>query len=235
MSYAPAGPTPDKLTGAPALSLWLKADAITPVADGTAVATWADSSGNGRDVTQATGGKQPLYKVAVPGLGGKPALRFDGTDDTLVNAATGLTAGTAWTVAVVGINRSPGTVSKMLFDGRGTGFLDLAVSGSGNYECSTFPDIPPDSKIAGAAPAFLTLVVDGALTSGFWSGLPLGSVAHTTSHTPSAVYVASNADVNQFFNGDIAEVVVYKSALTAQQRSDLWRGFSTKYSLGFWS
>lgn len=55
----------------------LDLDSLTVVStDGTAIATWADQSGHGNDAAQATGGKQPTYKVNI--LNGKPVLRFAG-------------------------------------------------------------------------------------------------------------------------------------------------------------
>lgn len=50
-------------------------DAITPVADGTAISSWTDSVG-GLSAVQATGAKQPLYKTNR--LNGKPSLLFSG-------------------------------------------------------------------------------------------------------------------------------------------------------------
>lgn len=43
------------------------------------VATWADQSGNGRDLTQATGASKPLWVASQ--FNGQPILRFDGSDD----------------------------------------------------------------------------------------------------------------------------------------------------------
>jgi len=58
---------------------------ITGLADGAAVATWADLTANARNATQATGANQPLYKTAIKG--GCPVVRFDGTNDVLTTAA----------------------------------------------------------------------------------------------------------------------------------------------------
>ncbi len=57
-------------------------------ADG-AVARWEDQSGSGYHVTQATGTKQPLRRVA--NRAGLDALQFDNTDDRLINASIGTT------------------------------------------------------------------------------------------------------------------------------------------------
>ena len=54
---------------------WSTADAVT---------TWADRSGNGNDVTQATSGYRPVYRTGL--LRGMPGVEFDGTDDFLQDA-----------------------------------------------------------------------------------------------------------------------------------------------------
>jgi len=67
---------PRKLGG---LQCWL--DASIVALNGGAVETWVDRSGNGISPTQATAVKRPF--LAANGIGGKPALQFDGVDDAL--------------------------------------------------------------------------------------------------------------------------------------------------------
>ena len=63
--------------------------AITPVAvDSDNVALRKDLSGNGRDMSQATGSTQPLWKLNQQN--GFPADQFDGVDDVLAFAGAGL-------------------------------------------------------------------------------------------------------------------------------------------------
>ncbi|MBU1719582.1 MAG: hypothetical protein KKA07_10980, partial [Bacteroidetes bacterium] len=54
--------------------LWLKADYITGLSNGDQVATWADASGNGNDLTQSTAGLRPLYYTNQ--ANGFPAIYF---------------------------------------------------------------------------------------------------------------------------------------------------------------
>lgn len=68
------------------LALWLKADAGvldatgSPITvDNTAVATWQDQSGNGRDATQSTSGNRPVWRSAVNGQNGYPTVYFNGS------------------------------------------------------------------------------------------------------------------------------------------------------------
>lgn len=70
-----AGFTPKSLGG---LVFWVKADTLG-LADGTAVATWADQSGSSNDLTQATAGNRPAFKVGIQN--GLPVVRFTGTTD----------------------------------------------------------------------------------------------------------------------------------------------------------
>ena len=61
------------------LQLLLDARSITPVADGTALAAWSDSSGLGNNAAQATLANRPVYKTNI--YGSNPAVRFvDSTD-----------------------------------------------------------------------------------------------------------------------------------------------------------
>jgi hypothetical protein len=77
------------------LKLWLKADSLA-LADGAAVTTWTDSSGNGNNAT-AVGA--PVFKTNI--LNGKPVIRFVGVQGfTLATAIAGTSAG-PWTVVAV--------------------------------------------------------------------------------------------------------------------------------------
>lgn len=63
-------------------ALWLDAaDANTITLNGATVSQWTDKSGNGRNATQATAASQPTYNAT--GILGKPALSFDGANDSL--------------------------------------------------------------------------------------------------------------------------------------------------------
>jgi len=61
--------------------LWLRADGIIGLSDGDPVGTWADESGSGNDISQATEVYKPTYKTGI--RNGKPVVRFDGGDDYL--------------------------------------------------------------------------------------------------------------------------------------------------------
>lgn len=88
---------------------WAEDPGWTNPGDGSGVTTWDDATTNGRDLTQATGTKRPLYRASVAALGGRPALEFDGTDDFLQTAsAFTVTSGTLTKVIVYQLRSHPG-------------------------------------------------------------------------------------------------------------------------------
>jgi len=94
------------------LQLWLDAsDASTlynataggslVTTDGSAVARWADKSGNNRHATQATANARPLLKTGANGINSKTVLSFDGSNDFLTSSVTGFKSLSA--VSVIGV------------------------------------------------------------------------------------------------------------------------------------
>jgi hypothetical protein len=61
---------------------WWKADSLS-LNDNDQVATWADSSGNGKDLLQPDGSYKPTYKVNQQGV--LPGVSFDGTENMSVD------------------------------------------------------------------------------------------------------------------------------------------------------
>jgi hypothetical protein len=71
----------------PDMKFWFRADGITGLVDTDPVASWTDSSGNGRTATQTTAGRKPTYRTNIQN--GKPAVLFDGVDDRMSFTTTG--------------------------------------------------------------------------------------------------------------------------------------------------
>jgi type II secretory pathway pseudopilin PulG len=79
INCAPNNFSPVDLSG---LQFWLKAD-VGITLNGSNVSSWADQSGNGHDAVQATDTYQPLLVDSQ--LNGEPIIRFDGNNDSLQN------------------------------------------------------------------------------------------------------------------------------------------------------
>lgn len=75
-------PKKDPVIPEKTLVMWLKADAITGLADGEPVAKWDDASPSQLFSAQEELSKRPVWIQSA--IGGKPVVRFDGQDDALM-------------------------------------------------------------------------------------------------------------------------------------------------------
>jgi hypothetical protein len=122
-SFLPA----DNLAG------WYKADAITGLSDGDAVASWVDSSGRGNTLTQSTSGAKPSYETNE--VNSLPIVRFDkdaSPGDNLFNADLGgdFEPGTGdFYIAMVAKFPSSGT-QFIMSKANGLAGLNVFISGS---------------------------------------------------------------------------------------------------------
>lgn len=64
-------------------AFWADDPGWAPPTDGGAVSQWDDASGNASHASQATVAKQPTFRASVAAFGGRSAIEFDGSDDSL--------------------------------------------------------------------------------------------------------------------------------------------------------
>lgn len=207
----------------------------TPVsADGNAVAGWADKSGNGNHLQQATAGSRPLYKTAVKN--GRSVLRFDGTDDFIngvsnfaYTQANQLTLGalavanaySAGTQTACG-QRANGTPAST------TGALQRTASGTFSYTTYDGTSANVSDSQAGTDTAWNSLI--GSTLAGGFSLISYVDATGTSTVTNSAPATGaqpfvigsratSAADV---WSGDIMEVICVNTSITAAQLGALY-------------
>lgn len=207
------------------LVLWLKADALA-LNDGDAVGTWTDSSGNGKDATQATSAKKPVFKTAI--RNGLPVIRFDGVDDWL--QTPNITWGTTVSIFVVCTTTSTangdvvniysnaiGSVYEMRVDGSSQIAFRPSDTGGGTCEATKGITILTGSwfycagvRAAGSSTAY----VNGSAGS-------TNSGCATQRSGDSPVSIGEFSLGFQFFGGDVAEIVIYNAALGTSDRQGI--------------
>jgi hypothetical protein len=238
------------------LVMWLKADAITGLADGAAVAAWSDASGQNNNTAQATVARRPVYKTNV--VNGKPVVRFDGADDALAITSTkvlasfsvfivyrfasGATAAGNYypfifggTVNVTGtyfgietLNAAAGTSADVL-DAFG-GFSNDARATATNI--SAYNQWKLISIVVAGSTHKATVRVNGVdavmTTTGtdVTYAVPLGSAAGTGGSGTSYGGPSVYA-----MKGDIAELVVHDQALAAGPRKIVEDWLNAKYAI----
>jgi hypothetical protein len=236
--------------------LWLKADdgpqteGGQTASNGSRVARWLDRSGGGRHASQTATGQQPT--LADDGIGGLPAVRFDGLDDWLTNTTDNLAAsGQPRTVLAVGRVAKEGRGGAILCfrrttAGGGTVFaaqhINLGgvyyvysdgVNGAGN---ST---LPIDRFRMLHEPFVTTFVSRGAdqklLVSINGQDQPVSQPGAVGPDAGAAGFtIGSREDIppgSQCWAGDLAEILVYERELSADELREAGAYLATKYGL----
>ena len=225
------------------LMLWLNSTAITGLADGAKVATWADGSGNGRNVSAA--GVSPTYRVNQ--MNGLPIIRFDGSDDELSTAGNfGLSGDPSFTVTLVAKISSSNTADIVFwaFDdlthaltgaclqwsSSSSGTMDFETGGvqraySPTNSFATYANVPSIVTIR-RTPGLI-----GQTTEFFFDGTKqsVTGVSATPTMNDGLFYVGSWR--GQRSTMDIAELLAYGIALTDADRVTLECSLGAKYNI----
>ena len=230
-------------TSPSALTVWFKADAITGLANGAAVSTWIDLTGNGYDAMQTLNANQPTYVTNA--MNGLPAVRFNPAnssylwfyrpvqdDFTMIFvylSNQGLNTGqNFWEGAGLVSGEVPNVVNDF---GTSLNADGQVLAGTGNPETSIhsspgFNNGQPHvvtfkrTKSTGA----IVLYMDGTLVSSATGG--------TQSLTaPNFLVMGAQGNLANYLNGDIAEVQIYNAALSDSDRVGPESALKSKYGL----
>lgn len=230
---------PNKISG---LIMWLDANDSTSffdatsggnnvTTDGASIARWRDKSTSAKDFKQATSGSRPILKIGTQN--GRNSVRFDSIDDFMEMDSnfSGLTAATYFIVLKIAID--PPTVDTktghpimFIYNNRFAGGSSHYPFTDGNiYDTS----MTTSRKTVGNPSPNLTNfhLYNVSSTSNSWTArLNKTQLFTTATNTFSQEEktigrsVGSNA-VFYYFNGDIAEIIVYNSVLSVDNRTSL--------------
>jgi hypothetical protein len=229
------------------LALDLDADRVTGT-DGTAIATWADSSKAGavNNFTQATAGKRPLIKRNI--IGGHSAVLFDGVDDFMTSAFA--PASGPCSVYVV-FSMTNGSASLLEFKdatGKHTwmqiqqpgglrwGYFAAQVSGAGSRYMREPRTITGSAAhvmgwrydgVDRTAPSSFACTIDGE------AGSPLTTNATGRSTEPSAIgaYVDPLGVASFFYSGYQARILYFTERLSAQKDAAVVNYLRNRYGI----
>ncbi len=176
-----------------------------------AVSSWSDASGGPLSFTQGTAANRP--SLIPNALGGKPVVRFTGTQKLLLSSA----AAPREIIALVNV-KNPG-------DGNIGGFLGINNSDTGLRINSA-----PGSWAADGA----ATVINGAATTNYTANTfhvvhRYGTGWGTWPATGFGQYFSGGG---RYFQGDVAEVLVYDRTLDAAERTALLDYLNSKWLTG---
>lgn len=215
-SYAPGGFVPTSIAGC---KLWAAGNLLS-LSNNDPVSSWTDFSGNSNSPTQGTGAAQPTFKTNI--LNGLAIVRFDG-GDYLTKAWTLGPPSTAFIVVKSAFDATDcldgGSLNQSVFQ-RASSTSALAFDGAAlfatvgnwsnfNYYCIVWNGA---SSLIG---------VNGTETTGI-----LGTGGYNT-----GVAIGAGGDGTNAITGDIAEVIIYDTALSIGNRGAANTYLASKYAL----
>ena len=226
-------------------STWWAADNAANTTSGATVSALNDLTGNGNNATNGTATQQPT--LITNAINGKPALRFDGVDDSLASptgAATGNAAHTLFAVTRYGGTTSGFAGGAVLYSGTAGGNQNstvgvisdgrLWVGGFGQDNVRPYSNAAPDPASNLGTASFH--VIEKLYNSGNFQGfLDKNQVINATGATynlgNTETGVGRQYDTGTYYGGDIAEVVIFNSALSTADRQTVENYLASKYAV----
>lgn len=252
ISFAGDGPGGIGTTdGSSSLILWLNPSAGTTVDGSNNLTAWADQSGNGNNAS-TTASSEPLLVSNVKN--GFPVVRFDSgnsefmnlgnatsgdlninpstTDLSIIAVTDNSTTGTG-----VLIGKSASSSSSTQYEFAFSGTTSISLNGGGNSNSFTvgtsgFHIFSFTIKDTTFSTRPLTLITDGTDT------FPaVGVLTGSTTNSQNVNIGRNTQGANNFFDGDLAELIVYNSLNTVEAQIGI-NYLSAKYDIsisGFYS
>ena len=216
------------------LQLWLDADdSETITLNGSTVSQWDDKSGNGYNVSQGTASYQPTYTASA--LNSKSVVSFDGSNDVLRNNSVTPVSGSSSRTVFLVYNVTGGA-------GNGVFTLGNTVNSSARQfvctreiaiRCFGVTRVFTESN-DGTTYMIVTYMLDGT-TGNDLAAFKNGSALTVQSTTNGATTLNTAAGIeipNDGVSGtNIAEILVYDSALSTSDRERVESYLSTKWGI----
>jgi len=197
--------------------------------DNDPVGTWPDQSGNSYDLVQAVGGNKPTYKINI--LNGHPVVRFDG-GDWLSREGVWSVANEEYTFFSVIANQSilGGGATQALWDQESDRTIFcFEATGAVKYHDSVWQGTQAPTADDQLLTFIMKTVNDGSIRrNGAEIEGSLGVVTRRCYNTKTLG--ANQAGSAWWFNGDIAEAIIY---LNAEDPTANEAGLNTKYDV-YW-
>ena len=223
------------------LSVWLDAGQRIDTDEAAGVKLWGDVSGASKDgqfpidAAQAEPTTRPTF---VPeGIGGKPTLRFNGTNQLLKLTGTPFSNQQLTVIAVSSDASSDGRHREIISNwnsrGRSTTSLFLGTTGKGKIRFSDA--FQPAGEIESPDTAFILTALNGPEQAAtFVNGRRLATSASLAKRDLNGPYVVGTQGNfgTEYWQGDIAEIIIYDRALSIDELQHVWGYLSRKYTIG---
>lgn len=209
--------------------------------DGQTVSTWYDINSNNivrNNATQSTDDYKPLFKERVIN-GGISAVRFDGSDDYLEFDGTKL-INTGYTIFVVEQRRAAVSSGISPLMGGTTGSANQNLHLIYRYETTMrFGQYSNDmdytiGSYTTPTPRIHTFLLSTTDGKEYWLNGGDSADASSSSQTDTLTSYTSSAlgkYLSNYFNGDLAEIIIFNRSLTTTERQAIESYLSKKYNI----
>jgi hypothetical protein len=190
------------------------------------VTTWYDQSGNGRNATQTTAGSQPrIVNAGVLDIAnGKPAVRFNGSNDVLVFQGV---HDAQWSLAVVG--RMNGNMQCFFQFGNVNQFGSIFTQ-SNVYRARASTDASATAPFTPGEIAVLTATYGVAQTN-IWKNGIIGTPSDAAGVASNATsYIGALQNI-YYLNGNIGEIIALNGTLSTTNRQTLERNQGAYFTI----
>ena len=202
------------------IRLWLDAADASSLTIDTGVSEWRDKSGQGKHFVQVTGNNQPSATTRT--IGGRVALGFDGTNDSLscseaipnTRPMTFFLVQRIVTKTAFGMSYTSGSGATTfeIRQSASSGGLNVVSSNANNIDDVASDRLGLNDVIVLAFPASGSL---DAFRNG--TALPLGAGKFNSPGLSGTHFIGQRTD-GFFFNGAIGEIIAYNTLLSDADR-----------------
>lgn len=228
------------------LELWLDADdSETITLNATTVSSWNDKSGNGYNVSQGTASYQPTYSTAQ--LNGRNVVTFDGNNDHILNDSLASVASgndVPITMFVVFKQLSSGTNEYGVVFGSSSSIQPLfcMMTNSNQLAAQQRTDAGTltaaySSVSSTSAYRVQSIVLSSSNLTVYNNGTSVATSSFTPAQTSFDTFTIGawrrSGSMNgvAFLHCDIAEVIIYNSALSTSDRNSVEDYLSSKWGI----
>ncbi|MEO1997568.1 MAG: DUF1553 domain-containing protein [Planctomycetaceae bacterium] len=199
------------------------------------VESWQDASGRSHHATQVTPRCRPL--LVPDAINGRPAVRFNGQRQFLRLAGQVVSSQQFTVLAVVTDNGRNGhrTLFSNWNGGAGNSVTSLFVGTTGPFRVRVTDDFTSSQKLAQASRPFVLTarsakdVVD-VFQNGRQFALHRAGLSPRNLQTAYVLGQQGNID-GEFWNGDLAELLVFDRELTRDELAGVWNDLASRYGL----
>jgi len=243
----PAGMAYADLTLTNELVFWLKADSVSGFNDGDLMTSWIDSSTNNLVMT-SEGTSRPTFKTNI--LNGQPIVRFlDSPSRMGTSTVQGARVFSSNEFSMYFVLSEVGTNDfNRVFNwsqGLGTNLVDVHLAWTGDELLADHGDRDNGGRMKVAQPAdwaanfhMVEMFRSGALgeigvdTTNLFSSNNIYTDELDALNLNAFLSVGNNTPGSAGFVGDIAELLIYKTALSAAERQTVLQYLDDKYAFG---